>query len=56
LRPESEWIIRNEPDLQIIDQDLWVREKARQAEARSARDAKSYITGNARGSAPIARA
>lgn len=46
LNPEAEWIIRDEPQLRIIDQDLWDRVKARQAEARSARDAKFKLTGN----------
>ncbi|MDX3911822.1 MAG: recombinase family protein, partial [Sphingobium sp.] len=29
LNPEGEWVIRNEPDLRIIDQDLWDRVKSR---------------------------
>ena len=51
LNPESEWIIREEPDLQIIEQDLWDAVKLRQAEARSARDAKFKITGDPLGGA-----
>lgn len=47
LRPESEWVVRDEPDLRIIDQPLWDKVKARQLDARAARDAKFHITGNA---------
>lgn len=46
LNPESEWIVRDEPNLRIIDQDPWDRVKARQAEARAARDTKFNLTGN----------
>ena len=46
LNPEEEWIIRDEPRLRIIDQELWNRVKARQVKARSARDAKFKLTGN----------
>ena len=46
LNPESEWIIRDEPELRLIDQDLWDRVKARQAEARAARNANFKHTGN----------
>ena len=46
LNPESEWIVRDEPELRIVDQTLWDRVKARQAEARAARDAKFKLTGN----------
>lgn len=46
LNPEAEWIIRDEPQLRIIDQFLWDRVKVRQAEARSTRDAKFKLTGN----------
>jgi site-specific DNA recombinase len=46
LNPEAEWIIRDEPQLRIIDQQLWERVKALQAEARSARDAQFKLTGN----------
>ena len=30
LNPESEWIVKDVPELRIIDQDLWDRVKARQ--------------------------
>ncbi|MES3097567.1 recombinase family protein [Sphingomonas aerolata] len=46
LNPEAEWIIRDEPQLRIIDQLLWEQVKGRQAEARRARDAKFKLTGN----------
>jgi site-specific DNA recombinase len=46
LNPESEWMIRDEPDLRIIEQELWDRVKARQVEARAARDGKYKITNN----------
>jgi site-specific DNA recombinase len=46
VNPEAEWIIRDEPQLRIIDQPLWDQVKKRQAEARSARDAKFKLTGN----------
>ena len=46
LNPESEWIVRDEPDLRIIDQELWDRVKARQVEARTARDRKFKINNN----------
>lgn len=46
LNPESEWIVRYEPDLRIIDQQLWDRVKARQAEARAARDVNLGLIGN----------
>ncbi len=46
LNPEAEWITRDEPGLRIIDQPLWEQVKVRQAEARSARDAKFKLTGN----------
>ncbi len=32
LNPESDWIIRDAPDLRIIDQALWESVKARQGE------------------------
>ena len=51
LNPESEWIVRDEPDLRIIDQSLWDQVKARQSEARMARDVKFGITGNPLGGA-----
>lgn len=41
LNPESEWIVRDEPGLRIIDQDLWD-----QVKARPARDSKFKITDN----------
>jgi site-specific DNA recombinase len=34
LNPQSEWIIREVPDLRIVDQDLWGRVKSRQLELR----------------------
>ncbi|WP_425057366.1 recombinase family protein [Sphingomonas oligoaromativorans] len=46
LNPECDWIIRDEPDLRIIDQDLWLCVKRRQTEARAARDAKFKLTAN----------
>ena len=46
LNPESEWIVRDEPDLRIIGQELWDRVKARQQEARQARDAHFKISAN----------
>ena len=46
LHPEAEWLIRNEPQLRIIDQDLWEQVKVLQVEARSARDAKFKLTSN----------
>jgi site-specific DNA recombinase len=51
LNPKSEWIVRDEPDLRIIDQDLWDRVKARQQDARQARDAHFKITANPLGGA-----
>ncbi len=47
LNPEGEWVIRNEPDLRIIDQDLWDRVKSRQVEARKAMKDKFCTSGNA---------
>ena len=47
LNPESEWIIREEPDLRIIDQVLWDKVKARQVEARAAMKETFGDTGNA---------
>ena len=35
LRPESEWIVREEPDLRIVDQATWDRVKARQKHQRN---------------------
>ena len=32
LNPKSDWIIKDVPDLQFIDQNLWDRVKTRQAE------------------------
>lgn len=32
MRPESEWVITDAPELRIIPQDLWDRVKARQWE------------------------
>lgn len=46
LNLETEWIIRDEPPLRIIDQPLWDRVKARQADAHSERNAKFKLTGN----------
>ena len=46
VNPEAEWIVREEPDLRIIEQDLWNRVKARQAEARAAQREKFKVTGN----------
>ncbi len=46
LNPESDWIVRDEPDLRIIDDALWRRVKQRQADARAARDAKFKLTAN----------
>jgi site-specific DNA recombinase len=46
LNPQSEWIIHEEADLRIIEQDLWERVKARQVEARAARDVQFGIDGN----------
>ena len=46
LNPQAEWIIRDEPDLRIIDQPLWEAVKARQSEARAERDVKFKLTGN----------
>lgn len=40
INPEAEWIIRDEPWLRLVDQPLWDAVKARQTEARTARDAK----------------
>jgi site-specific DNA recombinase len=34
LNPPSEWIIRDVPELRIVDQDLWERVKSRQLELR----------------------
>jgi site-specific DNA recombinase len=34
LNPESEWIIREVPELRLLDQDLWERVKSRQLELR----------------------
>lgn len=46
LNPEADWVIRDESELRIIDQPLWDVVKARQAEARAARDTKFKLTGN----------
>ena len=46
LNPESEWIISDVPELRIIDQGLWDRVKARQAEARIACNENFKNTGN----------
>ena len=46
LNPEAEWIVRDEPELRIIGEDLWRRVKQRQAEARAARDEKFKLTAN----------
>ncbi len=46
LNPEREWIIRDEPDLRIIDQQLWDQVKALQIEARAKRDSQFGLTGN----------
>ena len=51
LNPEAEWIVRDEPDLRIIDQPLWDAVKARQSEARQARDEKFKLTANPLGGA-----
>ena len=32
LNPESEWVIKEVPDLRLVDQDLWEAAKARQAD------------------------
>ena len=37
LNPESEWIIKDVPELRIIDQDLWDKVKARQKDLRKER-------------------
>ena len=36
LNPESEWIVKDVPELRIVDQDLWERVKARQQGAAQA--------------------
>jgi len=46
LNPQSAWVIDDEPALRIVEQDLWDRVKARQIEARTARDEKFKLTGN----------
>ncbi len=46
LNPQAEWIVRDEPDLRIIDQPLWDAVKTRQLEARAERDIKFKLTGN----------
>ena len=46
LNLEAEWIVRNDPQLRIINRQPWEQVKALQAEARSARDAKFKLTGN----------
>ncbi len=46
INPEANWIIRDEPDLRIIDDALWDQVKAQQIEARAARDVKFKLTGN----------
>lgn len=51
LNPETEWIVRDEPELRIIDQPLWDTVKARQAAARQARDEKFKLTANPLGGA-----
>jgi site-specific DNA recombinase len=48
LKPESEWIIRDAPELRIISDNLWKSVKARQEElARNAptRCSKNHLTG-----------
>ncbi|MDN4631151.1 recombinase family protein [Sphingomonas sp. PsM26] len=46
LNLEAEWIVRNDPQLRIINRQPWEQIKALQAKARSARDAKFKLTGN----------
>ena len=51
LNPEAEWIIRDEPDLRILDQPLWEAVKVRQEQARRARDEKFKLNANPLGGA-----
>ena len=46
LNPEELWIVTEDENLRIIDQDLWDRVKKRQAEARTVRDLQFAKTGN----------
>lgn len=46
VNPEAEWIVHEEPDLRIVEQDLWDRVKAKQADARRLRDTRFKVTGN----------
>ncbi|WP_063977159.1 recombinase family protein, partial [Sphingobium yanoikuyae] len=46
VNDESDWVVNIDPDQRIIPQDLWDAVKARQLDARAARDEKFNITGN----------
>lgn len=46
LNPEADWVVSEELDLRVIDQDLWQRVKRHQVEARSAHDDRFKLTGN----------
>lgn len=46
VNPEAEWIIHEEPELRIVEQDLWEKVKAKQEEARAARSKQFKLTGN----------
>ena len=45
LNPEGEWIVRDEPHLRIVEQELWDQVKVRQQAQREARDQRFRLTG-----------
>ncbi len=54
LRPEAEWVVRQMPELRIVNDELWERAKARQAETqRKSAAIRAALHANARiGRAP----
>ena len=46
LNDQSEWIVGNDPEQRVVDQALWDRVKARQQQARAARDEQFRLTAN----------
>ena len=50
LNPEDQWIVQEVPDLRVIDDDLWSKAKARQAEIRS-----RYVKGDDNGLTAVRR-
>ncbi len=43
--PPHDWIVREDPDLRIVDQELWDRSKVRQSAQRAIRDERFQATG-----------